>query len=77
LGLCLEAIRQNGCALEYVKNQTEELCLIAVKQNGHAIEFVDEEFKTDKLQRIADKFIKENRWTMFDTMKSMYRNIFG
>jgi len=30
----LEAVKQNGYALKYVENQTEEICLEAVKQKG-------------------------------------------
>ena len=32
--ICLEAVKQNGYALEYVQEQTPEICLEAVKQNG-------------------------------------------
>ena len=34
--LCLEAVKQNGRALKYVKNQTEAICLEAVKKNPGA-----------------------------------------
>ena len=34
--ICLEAVKQSGYALEYVKEQTPEICLEAVKQNGYA-----------------------------------------
>src|SRR5574344_635628 len=40
---CLEAVKQNGYVLEYVKEQTPEICLEAVKQNGHALEYVKEQ----------------------------------
>ena len=44
----LEAVKQNGYALQYVKEQTEEICLEAVKQDGYALQFVDESiFKED------------------------------
>ena len=45
--LCLEAVKQYGRALEYVKEefQTEDVCLEAVKQNGYALEYVKAEFK--------------------------------
>jgi len=36
----LNFVKQNGLALEFVKNQTPEICLAAVKQNGLALEFV-------------------------------------
>lgn len=41
---CLEAVKQDGLALEYVKEQTPEICLESVKQNGLALEYVDEPF---------------------------------
>lgn len=36
----LEAVKRNGLALPYVKDQTEAVCLEAVKQNGHALQYV-------------------------------------
>ena len=36
----IEAVKQNGLALKYVKKQTNELCLEAVKQNGCALQYV-------------------------------------
>lgn len=41
--MCILAIRQNYKALEYVKNQTEELCLEAIKYNYKALEYVKEQ----------------------------------
>ena len=38
--LCLEAIKRDGYAIRFVKEQTPELCLEAVKQNGYALQFV-------------------------------------
>jgi hypothetical protein len=34
-------VKQNGLALEYVKEQTPEICLEAVKQDGYALQYVD------------------------------------
>ena len=45
--ICLEAVRQNGCKLQYVKEQTPEICLVAVRQNGCALMFVKD--KTPEL----------------------------
>jgi hypothetical protein len=36
----LEAVKENGWALQFVQNQTPEICLEAVKQNGYALEHV-------------------------------------
>ena len=35
--LCLEAVRNNGFALRFVKEQTPEICLEAVKKTGMAL----------------------------------------
>src|SRR5574344_798628 len=37
---CIAAVKRDGYALRFVKNQTPEICLEAVKQNGFAIRFV-------------------------------------
>jgi ABC-type Fe3+ transport system substrate-binding protein len=37
----LEAVKQNGYALQYVKDQTEAICLEAVKQYGDALQYVN------------------------------------
>ena len=36
----LEAVKQDGWALQYVKEQTPEICLEAVKQDGYALRYV-------------------------------------
>jgi hypothetical protein len=55
LDICLEAIKQNSKALEFVKEQTSEICFEAMKQNPAAIKFIkifdynnyDEEYELD------------------------------
>ena len=42
----LEAVKQNGYALQYVKEQTEEICFEAVKQDGYALQYVNENIFT-------------------------------
>ena len=37
---CLEVVKQDGYALAFVKEQTEEICLEAVRQNGYALRYV-------------------------------------
>ena len=37
----IEAVKQNGYALRYVKEQTEAICTEAVKQNGYALRYVE------------------------------------
>jgi biotin operon repressor len=36
----IEAVKQDGYALQYVKEQTEAICLEAVKQNSYALRYV-------------------------------------
>ena len=38
--VCLEAVKNDGNALQYVKEQTEAVCLEAVKRNGYALQYV-------------------------------------
>ena len=40
---CLVAVKENGYALEYVKEQTPEICLEAVKEDGHVLQYVKEQ----------------------------------
>ena len=40
---CLEAVKEDGYALRYVKEQTLEICLEAVKENGYALRYVKEQ----------------------------------
>ena len=37
----LEAVKRNGDALQYVKEQTEQVCLEAVKEEGDALKYVN------------------------------------
>lgn len=37
---CLEAVKQDGYALGYVKDETREICLEAIKQNIDVKEFI-------------------------------------
>jgi len=39
----LEAVKQNGNALQFVAEQTEEICLEAVKQEGYVLRYVAEQ----------------------------------
>lgn len=38
---CLTRVKRHGEALQFVKNQTEEICIEAIKQNPKAIQYVD------------------------------------
>ena len=62
--LCLEAVKQDGYALFYVKKQTPEICLVAVKQNGHALDYVEEQtpelcLEAVKRNGFALQYVKE------------------
>ena len=37
----LAAVNQNGDALQFVKDQIEEICLAAVNQNGNVLQYVN------------------------------------
>ena len=39
----IEAVKRNGYALQYVKDQTEQVCIEAVKRNGFALRYVKEQ----------------------------------
>ena len=45
---CLEAVKRNGYALKYVKEQTKEICIEAVKQNSDALQYVDKRVFEEK-----------------------------
>ena len=40
--ICLEAVKQYGLTLKYVKKQNEQICLEAIKQDKLAIQYVDD-----------------------------------
>jgi len=42
----INAVKRDGCALRYVKEQTEAICLAAVKQNKDTLQFVENQFFT-------------------------------
>jgi hypothetical protein len=55
----LEAVKQYGCALQLVRDQTDEICLEAVKQDGYALRFVKKQ--TDKIRLEA---VKQDGWAL-------------
>ena len=58
--LCLEAVRNNGCALAYIQNPTREMCLEAVKNSGSALQYVPSKFLKDDLKEIDYAHIFDN-----------------
>ena len=51
----LGAVKRNGEALQYVKEQTESVCLEAVKQDGEALQYVDKRLFEDDLGHAKKK----------------------
>ena len=51
----LEAVKKNGYALQYVKDQTKDICLEAVKRNGYALRHVK-----DQTEDICLEAVKRN-----------------
>ena len=49
---CLEAVKQNGYDLQFVKQQDKEICLEAVKQNGLALRYVKQQDKEICLEAV-------------------------
>ena len=55
----LEAVKQDGNALQYVTNQTEQICLEAVKQYGYALQYV-----TNQTKKICLEAVKDNGYAL-------------
>ena len=49
----MEAVKQNGYALQYVQTQTEAICMEAVKQNGCALQYVQKDIFTKHLVEVT------------------------
>ena len=52
--VCLEAVKNDGYALRYVKEQTEAVCLEAVKRNGDALQYVKEQTEAVCLEAVKN-----------------------
>lgn len=52
---CLKAVMLSGCALQYVKEQTNELCLEAVKEDGVALQFVKESYIFNNITKMMEE----------------------
>ena len=51
----LEAVKQNGSAIKYIKNPSEKVQLEAVKENGWAIEFIENPSEEVKLAAVKQR----------------------
>ena len=56
---CLEAVKQDGYSLRYVKEQTEAICLEAVKQHGDSLGYVKEQ-----TEAICLEAVKQNGYSL-------------
>lgn len=75
---CLEAVKQNGMALLYVKDyygqkRHTELCMAAVQQNGLALMYVPENLK--QLHQICMVAVKQNPYAILivERWEKMYQ----
>ncbi|MCC0726709.1 DUF4116 domain-containing protein [Clostridioides sp. ZZV14-6045] len=59
--LYIIAVRQDGLALRYIKNQTEEICMEAVKQDGRALKYVK-----NQTEEICIEAVKEDGLTLIE-----------
>lgn len=51
---CLEAVKRDGYALQYVREQDKEICLEAVKRYGDALQYVDKHVFIKKTKKGGD-----------------------
>ncbi len=56
--MCIESVRQNGMALQYVNKQTDKICIEAVKQDGRSLQFVNN--KTEEICINAIRYLNKN-----------------
>ena len=64
----LTAVKQDGCAIKYVKEQTLEICMAAVKQDGRAIVHVKEQ-----TPEICMAAVKQNSRAIVYVDKSIFK----
>ena len=55
----IEAVKQDGYALQYVKDQTEAICIEAVKQDGDALRYVK-----DQTEAVCIEAVKRKRYAL-------------
>ena len=65
----LEAVKENGYALRYIKNQTEEICLEAVKEEGYALQYVK-----NQTEEICLEAVKQNGYALKYVDSSIFKN---
>ncbi|HBF2930538.1 hypothetical protein NBN67_19205 [Clostridioides difficile] len=71
--VCIEALKENGRALEYVRcdsmilleEEIKQICLTAVRKNGDSIKYINWNklnLKTEDIMEICIEAVKRNRW---------------
>ena len=63
---CMEAVKQNGYSLQYVKEQSEALCMEAVKQDGDSLQYVKEQSEALCMEAVKQngyslQYVKEHK----------------
>ena len=64
----LKAVEQNGCALKYVKEQTEVICNKAVEQTGYALKYVREQ-----TEAICNKAVEQDGYALQYVNESVFK----
>jgi ribosomal protein S2 len=65
----MEAVKQNGNALRYVKEQTESICMEAVKQDGYTLRYVKEQTES-----ICMEAVKQDGYALQYVDKRIFTN---
>jgi len=55
----LKAVQQEGYALQYVNNQTDQVCLAAVQENGNALQYVN-----NQTEELCLSAVQENSYAL-------------
>ena len=63
----IEAVKEDGDALRYVKDQTEAVCIEAVKRNGDALRYVK-----DQTEAVCIEAVKRNG----DALRYVNKSVF-
>ena len=61
----MEAVKEYGSALEFVKIQTDEICLMAVKNNGLVLDIVE-----NQTYEICQEAVKSNGLDALNCIKN-------
>jgi len=62
-------VKQDGDALQYVKEQTEAICLEAVKKNGYALRYVKEQIFKEELEMVLIGGLKFSKATIAEALR--------